>query len=471
MTSGDISAALDAYFTAERSRHLAELRDFVRIPSVSALPAHRADMARAADWTAARLRAAGVPAVEVWPTAGHPVVWGAWPAAEPAAPTILIYGHYDTQPADPFDLWETPPFEPTERDGRLYARGASDDKGNLLLPILAAEAYARVAGQPPLGLVFLFEGEEEIGSRSLRAVLCAQRDRLRAAVAVSADSAMWGHDEPSLVLGSKGLAGVQIDVRGAAGDLHSGLHGGLAPNPLNALATILASMKTPEGRIAIDGFFDGVRPLTEREVAAIEAVPFDETAYLSSIGASAIVGDPEYGPLERNWARPTLDINGMWGGFQGEGSKTVIPREAHAKITCRLVPDQDPARVIAAIERHIRAHCPPGVTATLGPTAGGARAYAIDPAHPAFVAAREALRASYGRDPLLIRLGGTVPAAEFFRADLGIDTVFLAWEMPDENLHGPNEFLRLENFERGLRVYADLFARLAHGASGGTERP
>lgn len=466
MTDSLDTARFDAHFTAARAQLLAELNDLIRIPSVSALPAHRDDMVRAAEWVGARLRAAGVPTVEVLPTAGNPVVWGHWPAPDADAPTALIYAHYDTQPADPFDEWITPPFEPTERDGRLYARGASDDKGNLLIPIAVTEAFAKLDGRPPIGLVFLFEGEEEIGSRSLRPFLDANRDRLRADVAISADSAMWSQDGPSLVLGSKGLAGLQLDARGASGDLHSGLHGGMAPNPLNALATVLASMKAPDGRITIDGFFDGVRPLTEQEVAEIAAIPFDEAAYAASLGITAPVGDPEYSPLERNWARPTFDLNGIWGGFQGEGSKTVIPAEAHAKITCRLVPDQDPKQVIAVIERHIAAHCPPGVTITIRPTAGGARAYAIDPAHPAFVAAREALHASYGRDPLMIRLGGTLPVAEFFKADLGLDTIFLAWEMPDENLHGPNEFFRLENFDRGLRVYADLFNRMRNAERG-----
>jgi acetylornithine deacetylase/succinyl-diaminopimelate desuccinylase-like protein len=271
---------------------------------------------------------------------------------------------------------------------------------------------------------------------------------------------MWSQELPSLVIGSKGLAGVQLDARGALADLHSGLHGGMAPNPLNALASVVASMKAPDGRITIKGFHDDARDLTEREVAEIAAIPFDESAYARSLGIDAPVGDPEYSPLERNWLRPTLDLNGIWGGFQGEGSKTVIPREAHAKITCRLVPDQDPARVIAAIERHVQAHCPPGVTITVNPTAGSSRAYAIDPEHPALLAAQDALRVSYGLEPLLIRLGGTLPVAEFFKTDLNLDTIFLAWEMPDENLHGPNEFLRLENFDRGLRVYADLLHRL-----------
>jgi acetylornithine deacetylase/succinyl-diaminopimelate desuccinylase-like protein len=448
------------WLEANRARLLGELGELIRIPSVSALPAHRPDIVSAADWVAARLRAAGVPKVEVLPTEGNPVVVGEWPAADTDAPTALIYAHYDTQPADPFDEWETPPFEPHERDGRLYARGASDDKGNLLIPVAVAEAFGKLAGQPPLSLIFFFEGEEEIGSPNLRPFLAAHRDRLRADMAISADSGMWSHEQPSLVLASKGLAGVQLDARGANGDIHSGLHGGMAPNPLGALATVLASMKDADGRITIDGFFDDVRPLTELERAEIAAVPFDEAEYGRGLGIAGPVGDPAYSPLERNWARPTFDLNGIWGGFQGAGSKTVIPAEAHAKITCRLVPDQDPGAIIAAIARHVATHTPPGVTITLNPTAGSSRAYAIDSQHPALLAAREIMSAEYGRDPYMVRLGGTLPVAEFFKTDLGLDTIFLAWEMPDENLHGPNEFFRLENFDRGFRVYTELFKRL-----------
>jgi acetylornithine deacetylase/succinyl-diaminopimelate desuccinylase-like protein len=453
--------AFDAYFSEERDRHIEEYSEFLRIPSVSALPAHREDMKRAARWVANALRSAGVPTVEILPTQGHPVVYGAWPAEKPGTPTLLLYAHYDTQPADPFNEWTTPPFEPTIRDGRMYARGASDDKGNLFLTIKVVEAYSALYGRPPIGLIFLFEGEEEIGSPNLQACIQEHKERLRADAVVSADSVMWAHDMPSLVLGSKGLIALQINVQGADSDLHSGLHGGLAPNPLNALTTILGSMWALDGQVQIEGFYDEVRPLSEKEKAEIAAVPFDETSYARSIGIAAPVGEPGYGPLERNWARPTLDINGIWGGFKGDGSKTVIAREAHAKITCRLAPDQVPSHVIAAIERHIHTHCPAGITATVQQTAGSSSAFAIAPTHPVLRVAREVLRASYNRDPLMIRLGGTLPVADYFQKDLGQDIVFLAWSMPDEHLHGPDEFFRLENFDRGLRVYADLFERLS----------
>jgi acetylornithine deacetylase/succinyl-diaminopimelate desuccinylase-like protein len=453
--------ALDAYFTAERERHIQEYSEFLRIPSVSALPAHREDIRRAAEWVADRLRIAGVPTVELLQTQGHPVVYGAWPAETEGTPTLLLYAHYDTQPADPFNEWTTPPFEPTIRDGRMYARGASDDKGNLFLTIKVVEAYSKLYGRPPVGLIFLFEGEEEIGSPNLRECILEQKERLQADAVMSADSVMWSNDVPSLVKGSKGLIALQIDVQGAESDLHSGLHGGLAPNPLNALTTMLGSMWSLDGRVQIEGFYDEVRPLSEQEKAEIAAVPFDETSYASSIGINTPVGEPGFGPLERNWARPTLDINGIWGGFQGEGSKTVIAREAHAKITCRLAPDQVPSHVIAAIERHIETHCPAGNNVIVQQTAGSSSAFAIAPTHPVLRVTREVLHDSYHQDPLMIRLGGTLPVADYFQQYLGQDIVFLAWSMPDEHLHGPDEFFRLENFDRGLRVYADLFERLS----------
>jgi acetylornithine deacetylase/succinyl-diaminopimelate desuccinylase-like protein len=450
----------DGYFTKERSRHLDELFTFLRIPSVGADPDRRTEMVRAADWVAMQLRRAGLAATEVIPTAGHPVVWAATPAPDPTAPTVLIYGHYDTQPAGQDDGWTSPPFEPTIRDNRLYARGASDDKGNLLIPVKAAEAFHATGTPLPVGLIFVIEGEEESGSPNFPAFLDQYRERLHADVAISADSAMWGHDMPSLMLASRGSVSLQLDARGPNSDLHSGLHGGFAPNPLVGLANVIASMVSAEGVIAVNGFYDDVRTPTPSERAEIAAVPFDEAAYCQSLGINMVVGEPGYGPLERNWLRPTLDVNGLWGGYQGAGGKAVIASEAHAKISCRLVPDQDPAHIISAIERHVRAHCPPGITVAVRPRGSGTRAYAIDPHHPALRAARDALRRSYGYDPLMIRIGATLPFASFFKAKLGIDTVGLAWEMPDENLHGVDEFLRLENFDRGLRVYADLFEHL-----------
>jgi acetylornithine deacetylase/succinyl-diaminopimelate desuccinylase-like protein len=460
--------ALDAYLRAARSRHLAELCELIAIPSVGALPEHGPDMARAAAWIAARLDAIGCPEAAVCPTAGHPAVIGRWPAP-PGAPTVLVYAHYDVQPADPLELWTTPPFAPEVRGGRLYGRGASDDKGNLLLPLRAIEALTSVEGGLPVGVTFLCEGEEEIGSPSLPALLSVQRERLRADVALSADGIMWSSELPSLLVGSKGLLALDVQVRCAAGDLHSGLHGGMAPNAAVALAHVLARLVAADGEILVEGFADDARPLSDAERAEVARAPFDARAYAAGIGASALVGEPGYTPLERNWHRPTLDVNGIWGGFQGEGAKTVIPAGAGAKITCRLACGQDPDRVAAAIERHVQASLPPGAEAEVVRQAGGSPAFEIDPGHPVLAAARGALRASYGFDPLLMRMGGTLPIAELLQRELGLDVVLLSWSMPDEGLHAPDEFVRLENLDRGARVYADLLHRLA--AAGAASHP
>jgi acetylornithine deacetylase/succinyl-diaminopimelate desuccinylase-like protein len=453
-------AAADAYLAKHRERHLGELQDFLRIPSVSALPAHRPDVTRAAEWLAARLRATGAPEVRTMPTDGNPVVYGAWPARA-GAPTILLYGHYDVQPIDPVALWQTPPFEPAVRDGTLVARGASDDKGSLFIPLAALDAIRRVDGAPPLNLKFLFEGEEETGSPNLAPFLDAQRALLRADVTVSADGGQWDADTPSLTLGNRGLTGLQIDLRGAATDLHSGTYGGAVANPIHALAEVLAGMHSADGRVTVDGFYDGVRTLTPAERQEIAGVPFDEAAFKHGLGVTELVGEPDYTALERTWIRPTLEVNGLWGGFQGAGSKTVLPNEAHAKITCRLVPDQDPDHIADALDRHLRGHTPPGVTLTITRSKGKSRPYLMPAHHPALAAAATALRAAYGRDPVRVRLGGTLPVADLVKRALGTWLVFFAFGEPDNLVHAPNEFLRLQTFDRGTRAYVRFFDELS----------
>jgi acetylornithine deacetylase/succinyl-diaminopimelate desuccinylase-like protein len=453
-------AAAEAYLASHRERHLGELQDFLRIPSVSALPDHRGDVARAAEWLADRLRATGVPEVRIMPTDGHPVVYGAW-QTRAQAPTILLYGHYDVQPVDPVALWQTPPFEPAVRDGRLVARGASDDKGSLFIPLAALDAIRSVAGTPALNLKFLFEGEEETGSPNLAPFLEAQHDLLRADVTVSADGGQWDVDTPALALGNRGLSGLQIDVRGAATDLHSGTYGGAVANPIHALAALLAGMHSPEGRVTVDGFYDAVRPVTPAERQDLARVPFDEAAVRRGLGVTEFVGEAEYTPLERTWIRPTLEVNGMWGGFQGAGTKTVLPNEAHAKITCRLVPDQDPDRIADAIERHLRRHAPPGVALSITRSKGKSRPYLMPAGHPALAAAAAALRAAYGRDPVRVRVGGTLPVAELVKRTLGTWLIFFAFGEPDNLVHAPNEFLRLQTFDRGTRAYVRFFDELA----------
>ncbi|HEV2359231.1 MAG TPA: dipeptidase [bacterium] len=453
------NAAADAYLGAHRDRHLAELQAFLRIASVSALPAHRPDITAAAEWLAERVRAAGVPDVRIMPTRGNPVVYGAWPVRA-GLPTILLYGHYDVQPVDPVALWDTPPFEPALRDGRLVARGASDDKGSLFIPLAALEAIRDAAGSPAVNLKFLFEGEEEIGSPNLAPFLHDHRDLLAADVTVSADGGQWDVDTPCLTLGNRGLAGLQIDLRGARTDLHSGTYGGAVANPLHALAALLAGMHDADGRVAVKDFYDAVCTLTAAERRELARVPFDEAALREALGVAELVGEPDYTPLERTWIRPTLEANGIWGGFQGDGSKTVLPNEAHAKLTCRLVPDQDPDQIADAVEQHVRRHAPAGVTVTVTRSPGKARPYLMPAGHPGLAAAARALRAAYGRDPVQVRLGGTLPVADLVKRELGTWLVFFAFGEPDNLVHAPNEFLRLRTFDRGTRAYVRFFDEL-----------
>ncbi len=342
----DRLAAAIAALRSNRDRILGELVEFASIPSVSTDPAHVADVAAATGWVAAKLAAAGPIKVRTIATSGNPVVYGEWLGA-PGALTALVYGHYDVQPPDPLDRWHSPPFAPTIREGRLYARGVSDDKGPMLIPIKVAEAFFAAAGALPLNVKFMFEGEEEIGSPSLDAFIRDHKELLAADFVISADGAMWRIDEPSLTVSSRGLAGLELTLTAASKDLHSGRHGGAVANPLHAMAQLIASLHDSNGRVAVAGFYDDVRELSPVEREAIAALPFDERVYLAQVGAPSAFGEPGYSTLERQWTRPTLEVNGMWGGYEGPGSKTVIPSEAHAKITCRLVPDQDPARIVA----------------------------------------------------------------------------------------------------------------------------
>ena len=340
-----MAEAWDQYLSEHAERQLDELKEWLRIPSVSALPEHQADVRQSAEWIADKLRQAGVPEVALLPTERNPVVFGHW-HVDDNQPTALIYGHYDVQPPDPLQLWVTPPFDPTVRDGHLFARGASDDKGSGFMPVAALQALSATQGGPKINLKFFYEGEEEIGSPSLPKFIREQKDRLACDFVISADGGMYGPDHPSLTLSSKGLAGCQLDLRTAGTDLHSGQYGAAVPNAVQQLVQLAATFHTPDGRVNVAGFYDRVKELTPEEKDEIETIPFDERAYREAIGAPALWGESGYTPLERAWARPTLDINGFWGGFEGEGIKTVTPAEAHLKITCRLVADQRPEEII-----------------------------------------------------------------------------------------------------------------------------
>jgi acetylornithine deacetylase/succinyl-diaminopimelate desuccinylase-like protein len=448
-----------ARLEAAHGRILEELKEFTAIPSVSTNPAHEPDVRAAAAWVAAKLTDAGPLTVRTMPTPGASVVYAEWLGAA-GAPTVLIYGHYDVQPEDPVAQWVSQPFTPTLRDGRLYARGASDDKGPMLIPIKVAAAFFAVHGRLPINVKFMLEGEEEIGSRHLEAFVAQHRDLLAADVVLSADGAMWRIDEPSLTVANRGLAGLELTLKGPAKDLHSGRHGGSVANPLHAMARIIASLHQPDGRVAVGGFYDRVRELTPAERAEIAALPFDEATYLSQVGASAAVGEPGYGTLERQWTRPTLEVNGLWGGYQGPGSKTVVPSEAHAKITCRLVPDQDPEEVEMLVTRHLERHVPPGTTLSIVAGDHRARPARIARDHPVLQAAETALNEVYGVRPLIVRMGGTVPVAEMFQRLMGLDTVYFSFSTGDEDFHAPNEFFRVHRLHEGLAAWARLWERL-----------
>ena len=392
--------AVLAHLAARHDAILARLIEFAAIPSVSTDPAHASDVQAAASWVARALASAGPFAVRAIETPGNPVIYGEWLGA-PGARTVLVYGHYDVQPADPLEKWTTPPFSPTVRDGRLYARGVSDDKGPMLIPIEVARSFFTASGALPLNVKFMFEGEEEVGSPSLDAFIRDNTQLLAADVVLSADGAMWRIDEPSLTVSSRGLAGLELTLTAAKKDLHSGRHGGSVANPLHAMAELIASLHDRHGRVAVRGFYDRVRELTPAEREAIAALPFSDASYLEQIGAPAPFGERGYSTLERQWTRPTLEVNGMWGGYTGPGQKTVIPSEAHAKITCRLVPDQDPSEIVALVAQHLESHVPEGTRLSVTPEEHGARA------------------AHIRREPLRARGGGRGAARGVRRASAG----------------------------------------------------
>jgi acetylornithine deacetylase/succinyl-diaminopimelate desuccinylase-like protein len=448
------------YLETHQSDFTERLLDFLRIPSISSLPEHAADVRRAGEWVMAQLRNAGMEHVEMMETGGHPVVYADWLHA-PGKPTVMIYGHFDVQPVDPIALWENPPFEPVIKNDRVYARGASDDKGNMLAPILALEALLKTEGRLPVNVKCFFEGQEEIGSPTLPAFIAAHKEKFACDFILSADGGQWDETQPALLVGLKGLCALQIDVVGPAYDVHSGLYGGVIQNPIHALAAILASMRSSDGRILVEGFYDDVVPLSEADRAELARVPYDEEEVRRKLNIDAFFGEPGYTPLERAWTRPTLEINGIWGGFQGEGVKTVLPSEAHAKITCRLVANQRPERIAQLVKAHVERHTPPGVRVKTTILENGALPYLMPADHPGNLAARDVLVEEYGKEPFLARSGGSIPVTAMFLESLGAYTVSFGFALNDERQHSPNEFFRLANFQRGQRAYCKLLYRLA----------
>ncbi len=451
---------LNDYFETHRARHLNELNEFLRIPSISALSAHQDDMMRAATWLKEHFESLGLEHVSIDETDGHPVVYADWLHAE-GAPTMLIYGHYDVQPVDPLELWESAPFEPTIRDNKLYARGASDDKGQVFMHLKAVEAlFALNDGKLPVNVKFMIEGEEEIGSASLETYIPNNKEKLACDTVVISDTGMVGRGKPAICYGLRGLAGVQIDVKGPKGDLHSGLYGGGVQNPLHAIASIVASFRDEHGQIQIDGFYDDVRPLTDAERQAYAAIPFDEEEVKRDVGVDELFGEKGFSYLEQIWARPTLEVNGLYGGFQGEGIKTVLPSEATAKISCRLVPDQDPDDIIEKLRAHVDKHKPKGVDVTITDFDKG-KPFITPFDHPFIQAASRSYEKVYETETAYTRGGGSIPIVSTFDEILNVPVVLMGFGLDTENFHAPNEHFHLENFDAGLRVISDYYFELA----------
>jgi len=442
---------IKSYIRENEARMLDEWFSLLRIPSISALPAHRTDMERCADRWRELLLAAGADRAEVLPSAGHPLVF-AEKKVDAAAPTVLVYAHYDVMPAEPLELWNTAPFEPQVRDGRVYARGADDDKGQAMIQVKAFEYLVRT-GQLRHNVKFIFEGEEEIGSPSLNAFLEAHRDLLASDVILVSDTSMLGPDLPSLTTGLRGLAYWEIEVTGPNRDLHSGHFGGAVANPANVLCELLAKVVGPDGRIAVPGFYDEVEEVPPAEREMIHAIPFDEEAYKAAIGVKELRGEAGYSTLERNSCRPSFDICGIWSGYTGEGAKTVLPAKAYAKVSCRLVPHQQHAHISRLFADYIRQCAPACVQVKVTPLHGG-EGYVCPVSLPAYRAAEHGFTVAFGRRPLAVRRGGSIPIISDFERVLGVKTVLMGFGLESDAIHSPNENFRLDIFRRGIEAVA-----------------
>lgn len=450
---------VDAYLDAHRGAFEEQLKALVRIPSISAQPDHDADTRRAAEFIRDDLAAMGIPARLIEFAKGHPLVYGERLDA-PGKPTLLVYGHYDVQPPEPLEPWNSPPFEPTERNGNLYARGATDDKGQMLTHLKALEAWLKTVGTLPINVKVLIEGEEEVGGANLARYMAENDEKLACDYAVISDTSQFAPGMPAITYGLKGLAYFELRVQGANRDLHSGTYGGAVQNPINALCAILASLKDETGRIQIEGFYDDVVPLADWERAEFAKLPFSETEFASDLGVADLYGESDYTTLERKWARPTCDINGIWGGYAGPGPKTVLPCKAGAKVSFRLVPDQDNQKIAQAVRSHIEKVCPPGVTWELESMHGAPAVLVRVEGSPGVDAAVRAIEAGFGRKPVFMREGGSIPVVGLIKKHLGVDTLLLGWGQNDDNLHGPNEKFSLADFHRGIKASAHLLDEL-----------
>jgi acetylornithine deacetylase/succinyl-diaminopimelate desuccinylase-like protein len=456
VTAGDVVG----YIRGNRDRYLAELTEWIACPSISNDPAHAADVRRSAESAVARMRAAGLTEAHVLETEGHPVAYGSWLHA-PGAPTVLIYGHHDVQPVDPLELWTSPPFAADVREGKIFGRGAVDDKGQVLMHVAALEAHLRANGRLPINVKVVIEGEEEIGSPHFEAFLARERERLVCDVVVVSDTAVYAEGTPSLTVSLRGLVTWEIGVYGPTSDLHSGYFGGLVKNPIEALAEMLAALKDANGRVVVPGFYDGVRVLTEDERAQLAALPYDELRVARSLGVYELAGgERALLPLERCWARPTLEVNGIWGGYQGPGGKTIVPSYAKAKLSARLVPDQDPDHVKLVVTDFLIANAPPGVRFEIE-AHGDVRAVETSRDHPAVAAAARAMERGFGKEPVFIGTGGTIGPVSSFDRILGLPQVLIGVGLPDDAIHAPNEKFDLNQFFLGIETMAHLYDELA----------
>jgi len=447
------------YIERNRERYLEELNEFLKIPSISTDPKNREDVVEAAEFVARQLKASGMEKVEISATEGHPIVFGEQ-ITDPDQPTVLVYGHYDVQPVDPIELWESGPFEPTVRQGELYARGAADDKGQLFIHFKSAEAFVKTGQRLPVNIKYLIEGEEEIGSPHLDQFIEENQELLGADVAMVSDTAMFARGVPSICYALRGLAYFQLDLEGASTDLHSGSFGGAVVNPAFELSKILAQMKDDDDRITIPNFYSQVRDLTDRERQEFSRLPFDKSAYMKDIGIRELPGEKGYSPLERLWTRPTFEVNGLSSGFSGEGAKTVLPARAMAKVSMRLVPDQDPDQISDLFEDYVHSLAPSSVKLKITRMHGG-KPWVASLDHPALIATSKAIKKGFGKDPVFQREGGSIPVVATFAELMNLPSVLMGIGLPDENAHAPNEKLNLENFYCGIKSSAHFLDELS----------
>ena len=448
-----------SFINSNKDQYVEELKNFLRIPSISTNPENKADMTRCAEYVSSQMNKSGLQNIQIFPTDGHSIVYGEWLGA-PGKPTILFYGHYDVQPVDPIELWSSGPFEPTIKDGYIYARGSSDDKGQVFLNLKSVEAHMKVNGKLPVNVKFMIEGEEEIGSENLEKFISTQKELLKADVVLVSDTSFFDDEKPSIAYGLRGLCYMQIDLTGPNRDLHSGVYGGAVGNPINELANIISKLKDKNGKITIPGFYDKVRPLTKAERDAYKKLPFSKKVYFKDLGIKETFGEKGYSILEQVSGRPCLDCNGIWGGFQGEGAKTVLPSKASAKISMRLVPNQTPQQIGKLFEKHVKKLCPKTMQITVTELHGGYPAI-TDITTKEIIAASNALFKVFKKKPLFAREGGSIPVIASFERLLGLKSVLMGFGLDTDAIHSPNERFKLDNFHRGIQSVALFYDELA----------